>query len=127
VCQGRASDRPIVRAGGHALKVQIRERDIKVTEVMRAHVERRLGLALGRFAGRIGPVTVHFSENDGSKHCQIDVGLRPRKVRARDAGADLLVAFNYASDRVSSSVARALDREQDWANTRPRPPGESKT
>jgi ribosomal subunit interface protein len=109
------------------VKVQIRERDLKLTDAMRTHVERRLGLALGRFAERIGPVTVHFSENESGKHCQIDVGLRPRKVRAHDTGVDLLVVFNYASDRVSSSVARALDREQSWSTSLPRTPGDSKT
>jgi ribosomal subunit interface protein len=127
VCQGWGSDRTSVLAGGQPVKVQIRERDVTLTAAMRVHVEHRLGLALGRFAGRIGPVTVHFSENDGGKHCQIDVGLRPKKVRAQDSGVDLLVAFNYASDRVSSSVARALDREQSWSTSLPRLPGGSKT
>jgi ribosomal subunit interface protein len=105
------------------VKVQIRERDVILTEAMRAHVEDRLGLALGRFAGRIGAVTVQFSEKNGGKHCHIDVALQPRKILAQDTCTDLLAAFDYASDRVASSVARALDREQDWA---PRTPGEPK-
>jgi ribosomal subunit interface protein len=111
------------------MKVQIRERDVSVTSALRAHVERRLGLALGRFAGRIGPVTVRFFDDAGDKRCQIDVGLRPRKVRVEDTNADPFAAVDHASDRVSSTVARALDREREWddGGTRPRLPVESKT
>jgi ribosomal subunit interface protein len=109
------------------VKVVIRERDVSLTPVARAHVESRLGLALGRFAGRIGPVTVQFSNRDGHKHCRIDVGLRPRKLQAEDTDSDLLTAFNHASDRVSSSVARALDREQQWADGGLWPPAGTRT
>jgi putative sigma-54 modulation protein len=112
------------------MKVQFRERDVNLSKALRAHVQRRLGLALGRFAGRIGPVVVRFSDIGGDKRCQIDVGLRPRKVRVENTNADMLAAVNHASDRVSNSVARALDRERwDWdgGGTGPRTPGGSGT
>ena len=97
------------------MKVEIRERDVEVTEALRFHVERRLGLALGRFGDRIGRVTVRFSGPSGrgeATRCQIDVSLRPQNVRAGDTDADLFVAVDQASDRVSRSVARALEFEQ---------------
>lgn len=98
------------------MKIQIRERDVEVTEILRAHVERRLGLALGRFAERIARVMVRFSgasdQLGGSiVRCQIHVGLRPLSVRAVDTDADLFAAVNHATDRVSRSVARALELE----------------
>ncbi len=40
------------------MKIQIRERNVEVTEVLRSHVQRRVGLALGRFGERIGRVIV---------------------------------------------------------------------
>ena len=99
------------------MKVQIQERNVHVSEALRAHVERRLGLALGRFGDRIGRVTVRFSDANGhageqATRCQIDVSLRPQSVRARDSDADLFTAVDQASDRVSRSVARILELEQ---------------
>jgi ribosomal subunit interface protein len=100
------------------VKVEIRQRDIEVTEVLRTHVERRLGLALGRFADRIGRVTVRFSGaadhmGEQATRCQIDVSLRPQNVRAGDTDADLFAAVDNASDRVSRSVARILELESE--------------
>ena len=100
------------------MKVEIRERNVQVTEVLRAHVERRLGLALGRFGDRIGRVTVQVSGPNGqtadrATRCQIDVRLRPQNVRAGDTDADLFVAVDHASDRVSRSVARILELENE--------------
>ena len=99
------------------MKVHIQERNVQVTEALRAHVERRLGLVLGRFGDRIGRVTVRFSGPNGrtgepATRCQIDVSLRPQNVRAGDTDADLFAAVDHASDRVSRSVARVLELEQ---------------
>ncbi|MGZ6124866.1 MAG: ribosome hibernation-promoting factor, HPF/YfiA family [Myxococcales bacterium] len=101
------------------MKIQIRERNVEVTKILRAHVESRLGLALGRFGERIGQVIVHFSDTDGhrsglDKRCRIDVGLRPRSVRVEDMDVDLFLSFDHATDRVSRTVARALEREHGW-------------
>ena len=102
------------------MQIQIRERHVEVTEVLRAHVERRLGFALARFGVRIGRVIVRFSDTNGhrggvDKRCQIDVGLRPSgRVRSEDTDADLGVAVNRAADRVARAVARVLDRERAW-------------
>ena len=101
------------------MKIHIRKRNVEVTKILRAHVESRLGLALGRFGERIGRVIVRFSDTDGNrsaldKRCQIDVGLRPRSVRVEDMDIDLFVAVDHATDRVSRSVARALEREHEW-------------
>ncbi len=100
------------------MKIQIRERNVVVTEILRAHVESRLGLALGRFGERIERVIVRFSHTHDhrsglDKRCQIDVGLRPRSVRVEDMDVDLFVAVDHATDRVSRSVARALERERE--------------
>jgi len=98
------------------IKVQIRTTTVEVSEVLRAHVERRLGLALARFADRVGRVIVRFSHADGErkvsyKCCEIQVGLRPMRVQVEDTDRDLFAAVNHATDRVSRSVARVLGRE----------------
>ena len=104
------------------MKIHIRERNVQVTEVLRSHVQRRVGLALGRFGERIGRVIVRFSDTDGlqnrvDKRCQIEVGLRQRSVRVEDMNADLFTAVDHAADRVSRSVARALERQRDWGQS----------
>ena len=96
------------------MKIRILKCDVDVTDVLRVHVERRLGLALGRFADRIGPVLVHFSNVDGDasgghKRCRIEVGLRPRGLDVEDTDIDLFAAVNHATDRAARSVARAVE------------------
>ena len=99
------------------MKIQIPECEVDVTDVLRVHIERRLGLALARFADQIGRVTVRFSngagEADGAhKRCRIEVGLRPRRLNVEDTDVDLFAAVNHATDRASRSVARALERRR---------------
>ena len=101
------------------MRILIRGQKVKLTNVMRTRVERRLGFALGRFGERIGRVLLRFSDanddrGDLNKRCQIDVGLRPRSVRVEHRDADLFVALDRAADRASRSVARALEREREW-------------
>ena len=98
------------------MRIQIRSRNVvKVTEALRTHVERRLGLMLGRFAERIGPVIVRFSDandhrNGSATRCQIDVSLRPSgSVRVEDTDADPFAVVDHATDRVSRSVALAFE------------------
>lgn len=96
------------------MTIRIPRCDVDVTDVLRVHVERRVGLALARFADRIGRVTVRFSHagdgaGGGNKRCRIEVGLRPRRLDVEDIDVDLFVALNHATDRASRSVARALE------------------
>ena len=98
-------------------KIEIHQRHIEITDVLRVHVQDRLGLALGRFADRIGRVVVRFSHADrhpsgAEKRCQIEVGLRSRSIDVEDTDADLFAAVNHATDRASRSVARALEWER---------------
>jgi ribosomal subunit interface protein len=98
------------------MKIQIRSRDIEVSEILRTHVERRLGLALGRFAERIGRVTVRLSDAgqlQSATRCHIEVGLRPSgSVWAEDTNADLIAGVDNATDRVSRSVGLTLQRTE---------------
>ena len=97
------------------MKIQIPKCDVDVTAVMRDHVERRLGLALARFADQIGRVIVRFSYADGDAsgghmRCRIEVGLRPQRLDVEDTDADLFAAVNHATERASRSVARAFEQ-----------------
>src|ERR1700741_2378815 len=96
------------------MKIEIRGSKLALTEVLRTHVERRLGLALGRFGLRVGQVIVRFSQTGSEQRCEIDVGLRPRILRVADTGVDPFAAVDRATDRASGSVDRALERERHW-------------
>jgi ribosomal subunit interface protein len=97
------------------MKIQIPQCDVDVTDALRDHVERRVGLGLARFADRIGRVIVRFSQADGDpsgghKRCQIEVSLRPRRLAVEDTDVDLFAAVNHATERAARSVARALEQ-----------------
>lgn len=103
------------------MKVQIlvRGRNVEVTKDLRAHVENRVGTALGRFGDRIGGVVVRFTDTEGPDgdldrtRCEIQVSLRPRNVRVEGTDRDAVAVLDEVSTRVSRSIARAIEREQD--------------
>jgi ribosomal subunit interface protein len=98
------------------MKVQIRRGGVKLTAALRAHIERRLGLVLGRFGDRVASVVVRFLPEAGDQCCQIELALRPQKIKIEGSHADAFAAVNHATERISISVARALERERegDW-------------
>jgi ribosomal subunit interface protein len=103
------------------IKIHIRKSNVEITDILRSHVESRLGVALARFASRIGKVFVRFTHADGERsgshtRCQIEVGLRPLSVDVEDIDQDLFAAVNHATDRASRSVARALERQAARSN-----------
>ncbi len=107
------------------MRIQINKRNVEVNEALRAHVERRVGFAFGRFGERIARVIVRFFDTNGhrggvDKRCQIDVDLRPaRAVRVEDTDADLFAAVDRAADRASRSVALVIEREHGIVAARP--------
>ena len=109
------------------MRVQIREGAVKVTKVLRAHVERALGLALGRFSDQIDKVIVQFAENDGESCCRVAVDMKARKIEVEGVEDDRFAAVTHAAERASKSVDRALDREL-WSEggTRAFPAGKPK-
>jgi ribosomal subunit interface protein len=106
------------------VKVVVRDRKVEVTQALRMHVERRLGLALGRFSDKVAQVTVLFSEVGALKRCQIEIGVRSPRLLVEDTDVDLFAAVDHATERASRALARALDREraltEDTIPSRPR-------
>ncbi len=102
------------------MKIEIRERNVRVPSKLRAHVERRLELLLGRFDARIARVFVHFSDTEVGlagqhKQCAIEVLVKPsRSVRAEDSNADPFVAADRASAQLGRLLARSLERERQF-------------
>jgi ribosomal subunit interface protein len=102
------------------MKIRLTARNVVLPERLRVHVRRRLALALGRFGERIEKVHVIFTDTvadalsgPSQKHCRMEVGLHPRAVSVAHVDADPFAAADGATDRLSRSVARALERERD--------------
>jgi len=98
------------------MRMEIRGRQLDVSEATRQHAERRLRFALGRFSGRVGRVAVRVADVNGprggaDKRCRIVVWLgRAGTVVVEDCDGDLYAAIDSAADRVGRLVARALHR-----------------
>jgi ribosome-associated translation inhibitor RaiA len=58
-------------------------------------------------------VVVRFLADGGDNCCQIELALRPQKIKIEGSHADPFAAVNHAAERISISVARALERERD--------------
>jgi ribosomal subunit interface protein len=105
------------------MKIQISKHNVEVSDTLRAHVQRRLAFAFGRFANRISRIMVRFSDINGDrggidKRCQIDVALRPvRAVRVEDTDADIFAAVDHAAARASRVLARTIQREHGMGDT----------
>jgi ribosomal subunit interface protein len=97
------------------MKIGIRAHDVELTESLRAHVELRVGFALGRFEAHLDSVIVRLSDTNDHKRCQIDVGLPIVKVDATDA--DLFAAVDRAAHRAARAVTHALDRSRTTARS----------
>lgn len=105
------------------MKMLIRGRGIEIDRRLRAHLERRLEFALGRFAPRLDRVEVRLSDVNGPRggldtRCAIRLvwrGGETALVEALQAGP--FSAADEAVDRAREHVARRLDRQR-----RPRGP-----
>jgi len=106
------------------LRIKIHAHHIELTQALRAHVERRLGFALGRFAERVHSVIVRFSDTNGDRkgidhRCQIEVSLPP-SVRVEETDANVLAAVDRAAHCAARAVSHALEREREWLSSAPR-------
>jgi ribosomal subunit interface protein len=100
------------------MRVDIRGHGFPVSAALRAHIERRLHFALGRFGGRVRQAMVRVSDLNGprggvDKACRIAVRLPASPaVVVEDADGDLYVAIDRAADRIGRSVGRHLARDR---------------
>jgi hypothetical protein len=98
------------------MKIQIRQRGLKITKTQRSKLEARIGFVLARFGQRIDRVIVRFSDADGVpgyKRCQLEVGVN-QLVSVEHSDIDIFLALEHAATRASRSVGRAIEK-QAWS------------
>jgi ribosome-associated translation inhibitor RaiA len=101
------------------VRIEVRGRAGLLSDPLRAHAERRLRFAVGRFASRVEKLTVRVDDVNGprggvDKECVIVASLVPSggvKVEERDL--DLYQAVDRATDRLGRSVAREVQRRRE--------------
>ncbi len=90
--------------------------NIRTTNAIREHVERRLSFALDRLAHRVSDVAIRISNEEphtgpAARACQMRIHLHsgdPLLVEARDR--DLYTAIDQAASRAREVVRRAVKR-----------------
>ena len=99
------------------MDVHIQIRGTDLTEAIRNYVERRLCFSLGRFASRLGRVSVRIADVNGprggvDKACRISVKLvhSGETVVQETVDANLYVAIDHATDRIGQTCGRDLRR-----------------
>jgi ribosomal subunit interface protein len=83
--------------------IDIRANDFELTDALRDSVERRVRLALSRFADRLEGVTVRLEQRgdraDGDARYICEVAMAPVRLQIREE-----------HDRIETAIDRAIDR-----------------
>ncbi len=99
------------------MRVEIRRRRLEVSDYLRAHIERRLRAALGRFERRVGQIRVYLRDVNGprggvDKRCRIVVHLPPcGRAVVSGAGDDAYAVVTRTAERSGRAVKRRLQRK----------------
>src|SRR6185312_9401027 len=106
------------------MQLEIRGVKYELDDELKGHIERRLRLALGRFAARIQRLTVRLTDVNGprkgiDKRCRIAVALVPRGVVMIEGwGDDPFALVADAAKRAGRAVRRELERRRRGRNPR---------
>ena len=98
------------------MQLEMRSSGIRLNEDLRGYIERKLGLALGRFATRVRRVHVQMTDLNGPKggeaiECSIRAHLHPRgELVVQEARSDPFGAVARAAQRVRRGIARQTKR-----------------
>jgi ribosomal subunit interface protein len=89
--------------------------DVDLAEAFTSYIERRLRFGLGRFAGRVGQVTVRVgAEGPGKRQCRISAEVLPfGRVEVEEKDPDLFAAIDRATGRIGRLFGRELQRVRD--------------
>jgi putative sigma-54 modulation protein len=109
------------------VELQVRGKNLKLSESLHGHVRRRVEFSLARFSARLVRVFVLLADASGprgcrNRSCRIAVRLCPAgSVLVEHSGTDLYAAIDQACDRAGRAVAREVERERDTRQAAIRP------
>jgi ribosomal subunit interface protein len=94
------------------MRLDLRSGNIEWTSALRAHLERRLQFALGRFGARVDRVSARIMDVNGNrggadKSCRLTLRLdNGHRIWIEETQADLYAAIDRAADRLGENAAR---------------------
>ena len=100
------------------MQLEIQARQIELTDILQAHVKRRLEFALGTRFDQIQRINVMLSDINGprggnDKRCQLIISMAGQpNVVIEDVQAHLKVAIDRAASRASRTVTRRLSKHR---------------
>ena len=98
------------------MRIEIHAKNVEMDEALRADIDRRLAVAIGRFDEFIRLVTVHLANSNGVRgarenKCRICVSLKSSgDVEIADSDVDLYAVTARATGRVGLAVLSELWR-----------------
>ncbi len=101
------------------MEIELRIQGTDLADAIRRYAARRIRLALGRFAPRVGRVVVRISDINGTRGgvdqcCQVSAELRPKgKLMLDQVDADLFSAIDRASERIGEAFRREIQRTRE--------------
>ena len=105
------------------MQIEIQARHFPVTQALRRHIERRVGMALGSCCRHVKRILVRLSDINGprgghDKRCQLEVLLPGGAVVVADTRDDLYVAINRAAARAGHAAVRRIGRKRNISRLR---------
>jgi putative sigma-54 modulation protein len=103
------------------MRIEIKARNIDITDELRELVRRHIRFAFGRIQHRVHRVAVTLSDVNGPRggvdqRCLVRVSGRPSwHVVVRDEDAEVTTALSRALNRAGRVVARRIDRQLDYS------------
>ncbi len=91
---------------------------VKDTRMLREHIDRRLGFALGRFGDKVKHVAIHLTDQNGPRggvdiRCKIHAQLHPHgQLFIEQDDVDPEQAVEVASIRLGQAIRRELERQR---------------
>jgi putative sigma-54 modulation protein len=109
------------------MRIEVKGRNVTVSDDLRAHVERRFG-NIARQVSDLAQLEVELSEernpaNPRPQVAEATLYLKGVTLRARDCSRDLVNAINLCSDELGVQVKRHRDKRRRRREARAAPPG----
>ncbi|MGE5054129.1 MAG: HPF/RaiA family ribosome-associated protein [Acidobacteriota bacterium] len=107
------------------MQIHITGREVKPSNRLREHIQRRLNFPLQRFAPHIRKLHVQVRDLNGprggvDKSCQVKVFLMSGSTRVLEERApSAYLAINSVVDKAATSIARRLQKNHDHRRAHP--------
>jgi putative sigma-54 modulation protein len=106
-----------------AMRIQIVDRNLGITQDQRQHIDRCLQFAFDRFSAQVTTIEISLTDVNGPKggedvQCRMKVSLQGKRelvVEGKGVSAEAVVA--ETADRAALAVSRRIDRLRDVKGT----------